>query len=263
MSVPKGIMLLAIDIGNTTISFVIIDGKKFSLIQKIESNLPGKKFKFELSKILKYIEERYLLVEDVIICSVVPAILKIVKLQALQRFKKNPIVIGKDIIVPVKNKYNDPKQVGQDRLVCAYAARELYGAPAIVIDLGTAITFDIVSRKGEYDGGMIIPGIELSAESLFNGTALLPKVDIFKCPRSLIGKDTNESILSGIFFGYGAMCSGLIDQISKKIKAKPKIIITGGFADLMKRYISNKITKIDSELVFKGMKLLYEDMSWQ
>ncbi|MBU4333706.1 MAG: type III pantothenate kinase, partial [Candidatus Omnitrophica bacterium] len=119
-----------------------------------------------------------------------------------------------------------------------------------------AITFDIVSKKGEYEGGMIIPGIRLSAESLFKNTALLPHVDVIEEPEELIGKDTKQSILSGIFFGYGEMCSGLIKNISKNIKGRPKVIITGGFADLMKKYLSKKVTKVDPDLVFKGLGLL-------
>lgn len=249
-------MLLVIDIGNTTTSFGIIDEGKVYSIQSIDTDLAKKHFKSKVTKVLKDIEERYLLIDDVIICSVVPEVLSPIKKLIVDVFKRSAKIVGKDVIVPMRNRYKDPKQVGQDRLVGAYAAKELYGKPAIVIDLGTAITFDIVSKKGEYEGGMIVPGIRLSAEALFKNTALLPNLEVIEEPEELIGKDTAQSILSGIFFGYGEMCSGLIRRISKNIKGKPKVIITGGFADLMKKYLSKKVTKIDPDLVFKGMGLL-------
>lgn len=153
------------------------------------------------------------------------------------------------------NKYKNPRQVGQDRLVGAYAAMTLYGKPTIIIDLGTAITFDAVSGKGEYLGGAIVPGIRLSAESLFLKTALLPQIDI-KAPNSVIGRTTQESILSGLFYGYGSLCRGFIDLIAKQIKGKPKVVMTGGHTQLMKKFINRDIRVVDEELVFKGLDLL-------
>ena len=168
--------------------------------------------------------------------------------------------MGKDVIVPLINRYRNPRQVGQDRLVGAYAALKFYGAPVIVIDFGTAITFDVVSKRREYLGGIIVPGIRLSAESLFHKTALIPRIDIVK-PGPLIGKDTQESVLSGIFYGYGAMSRGLIELIAKKFKGdKPKVIVTGGYTAQMKKYIASQITKIDRYLVFKGLFLLWEEL---
>ena len=138
--------------------------------------------------------------------------------------------------MPMENNYN-PKQIGQDRLVGAYAAKVLYGFPAIIIDFGTATTFDVVNGKGEYDGGLIVPGIRLSTETLFQKTALLPRIENIQAPKNLVGKNTQDSILSGLFYGYGTMSSGLIDLIEKKIKGKAKVIITGGYTSLMKKYI--------------------------
>jgi type III pantothenate kinase len=185
-------------------------------------------------------------------------------------------VVGRDIVVPVKNRYKDPKQVGQDRLVGAYGAMKIYGCPLIVVDLGTAITFDVISAKGEYLGGAIVPGIRLSAESLFLKTALLPKIEI-QAPRHIIGKTTQESMLSGLFYGYGSLCKGMIDLLSSRIRviarrAKPdegphaghsqqlaisvKVVMTGGHTHLMKKFVSPKIRIIDEDLVFKGVYFL-------
>jgi len=168
-----------------------------------------------------------------------------------------PKVVGQTIKVPVKNRYRNPRQVGQDRLVCAYAAGEIYGRPAIVVDSGTAITFDILSKKNEYLGGIIAPGIRLSAETLFSKTALLPKIKIH-APSSIIGRDTESSILSGLFYGYGMMILGLIERISKKITGRPRVIATGGYTDILRKFVANRIDKVDKTLVFKGLGILWQ-----
>ena len=256
-------MHLAIDIGNTTISLAILKVSadknalpKIILVRQIETSLSSKIFQQKLKKVLTGFLHRYNL-NGSIICSVVPATLKIVKNILQKDFKMKPVVIGEDIIAPIKNRYRNPKQVGQDRLVCSFAARELYGWPLIVIDFGTAITFDVVSKKGEYSGGIIVPGIRLTAEALFNKTALLPKVKI-KIPRELIGRDTKASILSGIFYGYGALCDGLIKLISAKMKGHPKVVLTGGYSFLMKKFLAHKVHFLDRDLVFKGMHLIHQ-----
>ena len=192
-----------------------------------------------------------------VICSVVPSALIIVSSAIQKHFSFNPLVIGEDIKVPIKNNYRNPKQVGQDRLVGAYAVKCLYGFPAIVIDFGTATTFDVVSRQGNYEGGIIVPGLRLSAESLFSKTAMLPRLEKFKAPANLIGKDTEGSILSGLFYGYGAMSRGLIDLLFKQIKGRPQIVVTGGYTALMKKFIHRKIHHVDNDLVFKGIALLH------
>lgn len=242
-------MLLAIDIGNTTIGFAIIN-KAGGIVSVtiIDTDAKANKIKAVVAKIL-----RAHLVSRAIICSVVPKVSRALELL----LKRNlPVdIIGRDIRVPIKNCYKNPKQVGQDRLVGAYGAMKIYGRPLIVVDLGTAITFDVISAKGEYLGGAIVPGIRLSAESLFLKTALLPHIEI-QAPRHIIGKTTQESILSGLFYGYGSMCRGFIDLISQQMRAKPKVVMTGGHTRLMKKFVSPKIRIIDEYLVFKGIYFL-------
>lgn len=252
-------MILAIDIGNTTVSLGVLKGKRIIQVYSIEGGTSQAHLRLELKKVLGRIKRKFPNIQHVLLCSVVPNVLNTVTREVFRHMKIKPVVIGKDIKVPMKNNYRNPKEVGQDRLVCAYAAKCLYGQPAIVIDFGTAITFDVISRRGTYEGGMIVPGIRLSAESLFQKTALLPKISSIKGPHTLIGKDTQESILSGIFFGYGSMCCGLIDRISKKLRSKPKVIVTGGYTRLMKKFISKKITKVDKNLVLKGIGILALD----
>jgi len=254
-------MLLAIDIGNTTISIAILRENprkpaqpKIILIHQVETSLSPTVLRKKLKQKLSALTRRYK-VRDAIICSVVPPALKLLKNILRKDLNMKPLVIGEGILVPIRNRYRNPRQVGQDRLVCSFAARELYGAPLIVIDFGTAITFDVVSDKGEYLGGIIVPGIRLTAEALFNKTALLPKVKI-KTPRELIGRDTTSSILSGIFYGYGALCDGLIDLISRKAKGRSKVVLTGGYSPLMKKFMTHQVHCLDRDLVFKGMSFV-------
>ena len=249
-------MLLTVDIGNTTIALGILQRKKMIRQWKIETSLAMENLRKALQKITLSIKNRNWPLEAIVICSVVPAILPVVKSQLENGLSLKACVIGRDIKVPIKNRYRNPKQVGQDRLVCAYAAMMTYGAPAIVIDLGTAITFDIVSQRREYLGGIIVSGIRLSAESLSKKTALLPKVNI-QTPKAIIGRNTQESILSGLFYGYGALCSGLIESLAKKIHPRPTVIMTGCHAMIMKKFIASPIHALDNYLVFHGMQMLF------
>lgn len=249
-------MLLAIDIGNTSISIGVMKNLDVVGNYHIDQAYTKRSLEKDIKDQLKLIHKKYPQIKRIAVCSVVPQLNKRLARKIQKIFQIKPLFIGTDIEVPIKNNYDNPKQVGQDRLVGAFAAKSLYGVPVIIIDFGTAITFDFVSKKGDYEGGMIIPGIRLSAESLFRKTALLPRIEKIKAPKTLIGKNTEESILSGIFHGYGAMSRGLIDMISKSIKGRPKVIVTGGYTQLMRKFISKKIDKIDHQLVFKGMALL-------
>src|SRR3989338_7530618 len=250
--------LLVIDIGNTSVSVGVWRDKSVTQTFFIDSNLSAAAFGVSLEDLLKKIKRNYPAIRDVIICSVVPDVTVRTERIIKRSLEKKPILIGRDLIVPIKNNYKNPKQVGQDRLVCAYAAKILYGYPVIIIDFGTAITFDVVNARGDYDGGIIVPGIRLSAESLFNKTALLPRIETINAPRRLIGQDTTSSILSGLFFGYGAMSDRLIDLLCRQLNAKAKVIVTGGYTDMMQKFLRKKIHKIDKHLVFRGMDLLYQ-----
>ncbi len=245
--------ICAVDIGNTATTFVIVKDAKVVAKKSIATDSSKNEYQKNVRKRLNILLRKSL-VERVLICSVVPEATVLVE-RALSKFKKiQAFVIGRDIRVPIKNRYRNPRQVGQDRLVCAFAASKLYGPPCIVIDLGTAITFDVVSRKGEYQGGIIVPGLKLSTEALSQKTAMLPMVKITR-PKNLIGKDTAGSILSGLFYGYGALCDGLTDRLSQRIKGKPALIATGGYIQLLKKYIC-KSWQVEKDLAFKGIGLI-------
>lgn len=254
-------MILAVDIGNTTIGFALMNSRGSMMsVTKIDTmdcvragSEPAPTFKKTIQKIFKNNS-----ISQAIICSVVPEALAVVE-GVLKKMVKTKVV-GRDIKVPMINRYRNPKQVGQDRLVGAYAALQLYGKPLIVVDLGTAITFDVVSKKGEYLGGVIVPGLRLSAESLFLKTALLPQINIH-VPKNPVGRTTEESILSGLFYGYGHLCQGMVDLLGRYVGANRRfarthVVMTGGHTQLMKKFVSPKIRIIDENLVFKGLYFL-------
>ncbi|MCX5706084.1 MAG: type III pantothenate kinase [Candidatus Omnitrophica bacterium] len=240
-------MLLAIDIGNTNITFGLFQKRR--IIRSFNITTQGyslKKLKAKLGRIK---------IEDTIICSVVPKISRVLERDLRIWISKRPYNIGKDIIVPIRNLYRIPKQVGQDRLVNAYAGVKLYGSPLIVVDFGTAITFDIISKKKEYLGGMIIPGLNISLEALNQRTALLPKIKLGK-PKEFIGRDTRSSMLSGIVYGFGALTDDLVNRIRDKIGRKAQVIATGGNISLISKYCKS-INRVDSELTLKGLNMIY------
>ncbi|MDD5561375.1 MAG: type III pantothenate kinase [Candidatus Omnitrophica bacterium] len=241
-------MLLAIDIGNTNISCGIFKGPR--LVKKFDT--PTKEcFKSNLVRKVRNASD----ISASIICSVVPAQTKVISRNLAILTGKVPYIIGKDLTVPIKNLYHKPRQVGQDRLVNAYAASVLYAAPLIVIDSGTAITFDVISKNREYSGGLIFPGFEIAFRALNEKTALLPLVNL-SAPRMLIGKDTQNSILSGVVFGISDLCKGIIARLRQELGKNTPVIGTGGAIKLIEKY--SKINIItDKDLTLRGIELVY------
>lgn len=248
--------LLGVDVGNTTITFALLDGKRILRTFCLETERREAALKKQLVTLLQPLLARGV-ISRVMICSVVPPVLKIIKSVLNKMYLGQVLVVGEDLKVPIPNHYRNPRQVGQDRLVCAYAAKKYYAAPVVVIDFGTAITLDVVSKQGHYLGGLIVPGIRLSLESLFKKTALLPLIAAQR-PAGLIGRDTKNSILSGIFYGYGAMCDRLLDLLKKESLPGGKVVVTGGHVDIIKDFIEHPLI-IDKTLIFKGLQLLDEN----
>ncbi|MBI5145072.1 MAG: type III pantothenate kinase [Candidatus Omnitrophica bacterium] len=242
-------MLLAVDIGNTNINLGLFAAE--TLVKRYTIPTQARSYFPYLEKILAQHK-----IEAAVICSVVPQ-----ATQALAKGLKKVVAlriynIGKDIEVPLKNLYCRPKQVGQDRLVNAYAGVTLYGSPLIVVDFGTAVTFDIISRKKAYLGGMILPGLNISLDALYQRTALLPKIKLTR-PREFIGRDTQNSMLSGIVYGFSSLTDALVVKIKKKIGKEALVIGTGGNIRLMARY-AQRLDKIDPDLTLKGLHLIYK-----
>ncbi|MFH1128677.1 MAG: type III pantothenate kinase [Candidatus Omnitrophota bacterium] len=245
-------MLLAIDIGNTNISFGVFRGNR--IIKRF--NIPTREVIHSRRGRLNVPYGK--LINDAIICSVVPEATKIIERGLKPLIKIKPYILGKNVSVPIKNLYRKPSQVGQDRLVNAYAGLTLYGAPLVVVDFGTAITFDVISKNGAYLGGMILPGLRISLAALSQQTALLPLVKLCN-PKELIGRDTKYSILSGIIYGYAALTDGMIGKIKRKIGKNALVISTGGNANLVSKYCT-EITKIDGDLTLMGLNFIYRNL---
>jgi type III pantothenate kinase len=244
-------VLLAIDIGNTNIGFGIFRGLR--LIKRF--NIPARSY--SIQRLRKSLGKTK--VEDSIICSVVPKISHILKHDLKKLLHNKPYCLGEDVKVPIKNLYRKPKQVGQDRLVNAYAAATIYGFPAIVVDFGTAITFDVISKKKEYLGGLILPGLGISLDALAERAALLPRIKLGK-PEELIGRDTRSSMLSGLIHGFAALVDDLTARIKCKTGRRVKVIATGGNIDLIKGYCKG-IDRVDRDLPLKGLNLIYQKSS--
>jgi type III pantothenate kinase len=243
-------MLLTIDIGNTNISGGIFVGGKL----KYQFDIATKTYK--KAQLARKIRAHFE-ISNSIICSVVPKLTRVIQRDLKLLTGRTPQVIGKDLVVPIENRYHLPKQVGQDRLVNAYAASRLYPTPLIVIDSGTAITFDVISKGRAYLGGLIFPGMNISLEALKEKTALLPQVKL-QPPKMLIGRDTKNSILSGVVFGTAVLSKGLAGRIKQYLGKNTRIIGTGGNISLIKRYSGMKI-KINKDLTLIGIKLIYEN----
>ena len=244
-------MKLLIDIGNTNTAMVLSCKGKISKRYFIKTA----KRQIEPGSLKRLFARHLGAIDDIVIVSVVPGFLSILK-RSLKIIAPGVSlrIVGKDVIVPMKVKYKDPAQVGQDRLVTSFAALKKYKGPLIVIDFGTAVTFDVVSAKGDYEGGLIFPGLRLALKSLSMGAALLPKIELTPS-KGVIGRDTRSSMNNGVLYGYASMCDGLIDILKKKYGKNIRVIATGGDAALVARY-SRGIDTVHKDIIFKGLMLL-------
>ncbi len=195
-------------------------------------------------------------VKAVVISSVVPPVDSTLREVSERYFRVKPLFIEPGVKTGMPVLVDNPAEVGADRIVNGVAVFERYGGPSIVVDFGTATTFDVISERGEYLGGVIAPGIGISAEALFQRTARLPKVDIRR-PARVIGTNTVAHIQSGLFYGYIGLVDGILERMIEEIGSKPKIVSTGGLATLIasgSRYIGI----VDDMLTLDGMRIIYE-----
>ncbi|MFH1423070.1 MAG: type III pantothenate kinase [Planctomycetota bacterium] len=241
-------MIAVVDIGNTSCSFGFFRNDKLVKTFKVPCS--------QIKEISKYYKQPKGLIEEFLVLSVNPPVKR--KLCAWVRKNLNikPKVAGRDFYFNIPVLLRKPETVGTDRLANALAGYQIYGGPLIVADFGSAVTFDVISKKGEYLGGAIAPGIMMSAKSLYEKTALLPFVKPFGKPEP-IGKDTESAILSGLFFGFIGMTQKLIEEISIRLGEKPKVIATGGDADFM-AFAVPLIEKVVTDLTLRGALLAYQ-----
>ncbi|MDI6803656.1 MAG: type III pantothenate kinase [Bacteroidota bacterium] len=251
-------MLLSIDIGNTHTVVGVFNKEKLISHWRLSSTIT--RTEDECFLIVKLLCEQINLplinMGGVIISSVVPNLTDIFKRMAEKYFQVKPVIVSAALRLGIKIKYDDPTAVGADRLCNAVAAYKKYGGPAIVVDFGTATTFDVISPRGDYLGGVISPGIETAGGELHRRAARLPKIELH-FPENVIGKNTVESMQSGIMYGALDAMEGMIKRIENKLGKKAHILATGGYS----KFICQKSTfKIHCEpwLVLEGARLIYE-----
>ena len=252
-------MILTMDIGNTNIKTALFDGMKTVQYWRISTNRNMSSDEYGIL-LMNLFAHHHIAVSDIsgiMISSVVPQINFTILHMCRSYFGMDPLMIGPGIKTGINIKYENPRELGSDRIANAVAAYELYGGPCITIDFGTATNFGVISEKGEFLGGAICPGLKLAAEALTERTAKLPRFELTK-PESVIGKNTVTNMQSGIVFGYIGQINYLVERMKKELGAPDaKVIATGGLAVLVAGE-SNVIDVMDGLLTLKGLNLIYQ-----
>lgn len=251
-------MLLTIDVGNTNIVLGGFRGEELAAQFRITTQPERTDDEYGVLAVTLFREAGIAPseVEGIAICSVVPPLTPIIEAMARARFGHDPLMIEPGVKTGMPILYENPHEVGADRIVNGVAAFARYGGPAIVIDFGTATTFDTITAKGEYLGGVIAPGLKISAEALFSRAARLPRVDIKRPPR-VIGRNTIASMQSGIYFGYAGLVEGLVRRIVAELGEGTKVVATGGLASAFEEVLPF-VDAFDPHLTLHGLRLVYE-----
>lgn len=251
-------MLLALDIGNTNIVFGVFKGESLFKHWKIRSarEKTCDEYAVTLLQLFALSEVPVEEIEDVIISSVVPPLTPIFQDLSQSRFRVKPLVVGPGLKTGMPILYENPLEVGADRIVLSVAAHTKYGGPTIVVDFGTATTFDAISPEGEYLGGAIAPGIQIASDALSQKTAKLPRIEI-KDPKKSIGRTTVSSMQSGLFYGYIGLVTNIIGKFKEELGQSAKVVATGGFAFLFKEKIKH-IDVYERHLILEGLRILHE-----
>jgi len=250
-------MLFAIDIGNTKIALGVFEGEKLRTTLRIATGLHrlADEYAALLFNLLPHHGIAVKEIKEAIICSVVPPLVPVFEELCRHYLGVSPLMVEAGVKTGVRLRMDSPREVGADRVVNAAAAYQLYGGPGIVIDFGTATTFDVISKEGDYLGGAIAPGMEIAAEALFLRSAKLPRVELIP-PKQAIGKNTVTAMQSGVIFGYKGLVEGLVAQLSEEIDGKPRVIATGGYAELIAQQ-TPVIEIVNPHLTLIGLRLIY------
>jgi type III pantothenate kinase len=251
-------MLLVIDVGNTNIVYGLFSGEKLEHQFRVETGRgrTADEYAVTLRQLLQMREVDPKSVDAAIVASVVPALTETMVNLVKTAFGREAMVVGPGVRTGMSILYENPREVGADRIVNAVAAFEKTKGGVIVVDFGTATTFDCVTPKGEYLGGVIAPGILISAEALFSRAAKLPRVEIARPPK-VVGRNTLASMHSGIVYGYVGLVDGLVDRIKAEVLYPCAVIATGGLAPLIAP-LSRTIESVEEDLTLVGLRLLYE-----
>lgn len=252
-------MLLAMDIGNTNTVLGLFNGDQIVHDWRIrtEVNATVDEYGILIRSLFNAHGVPPDKVKDIIISCVVPPVLNVVERFCRKYFSLVPLIVGPGVKTGMPIFYDNPKEVGADRIVNAVAAYEAFQKATIVVDFGTATTFDYISDRGEYMGGVITPGIMISCEALFQKASKLPRVEIFAKPPSIIAKNTIASMNAGIVYGYAGLVEGIINRIRREVNADLRVVATGGLAPLIACECP-AIEEVDDYLTLKGLKIIFE-----
>jgi len=247
-------MLLAIDIGNTNVTFGVFDGEKLFTTWRMATDvdkMPDEYAIFMLS-MLHYQDIQTSDITGIAMCSTVPPLITIFEELFEKYFNITPLVVSPGIKTGVRIRMENPREVGPDRIANTAAAHYLYKGPVIVVDVGTATTFDVVSREGDFIGGVIATGIGTAAEALFQRAAALPRIELV-APKKAIGTSTVMAMQSGIVFGYVGLVEGIVTRIQQEMDEKAIVVATGGYA----RIIAGETSVISEDITLIGLRQIY------
>lgn len=251
-------MLLAIDVGNTNITMGVFENENLVATWRMATDTNRMPDEYAIL-IRNMLPMKNILVESisgVSICSVVPPLTQVFQELSSSYFKIDPLVVSAGTKTGVRIEYENPRDVGSDRVVDAAAAYDIYGGPIVIVDFGTATVFDAVSKDGTYIGGAIASGINLTAQALYERTAQLRKVELIP-PKNAIGKNTTASIQSGIFYGHVGMVEAMVERFKKEMGDGVKVVATGGMAQVIDQE-TDVFDEINMDLTLIGLRLIYE-----
>jgi len=250
-------MLLAIDIGNTNVAFGVFEGEKLRATWRMATdvNQMADEYAALLLNLLHHQGLETSDIKEVALCCVVPPLLATFEELFQRYFHISPLVVGPGIKTGVRIRMDNPREVGTDRIANAAAARHLYTGPVIIVDVGTATTFDTVSKEGDYLGGAIATGIGTAVEALFAKATALPRVELVH-PKHAIGTNTIAAMQSGIVFGYVGLVEGVVARIQQELGEKAKVVATGGYAELIAKETA-VIDEVNPDLTLVGLRLIY------
>jgi type III pantothenate kinase len=251
-------MLLVIDVGNTNTVLGLYRDKELVRSWRLTTDKArtADEWAMVIHELFGLSELHFPDIDNVIISCVVPPLLNTLEILCATYFKLQPLVVGPGIKTGMSIQYDNPREVGADRIVNAVAAYAKKPSCLIVVDFGTATTFDFISERGEYLGGAIAPGLSISAEALYERASKLPRVEIC-CPPQVIAKNTVNSMQSGLFYGYVGLVDGLVGRMKQESRESPYVLATGGLANLIAPY-SQTIDEVDDCLTLEGLRIIYE-----
>lgn len=251
-------MILVVDVGNTNVVLGLYQGRTLTHHWRLGTNRSATvdEYGVTISNLFGMAGIGAARIQGVILSCVVPPMMNILEELFVKYVGHQPKIVGAGIRTGLNIRYENPREVGADRIVNAVAGIEHYGAPLIVVDFGTATTFDYIDKTGAYLGGAIVPGVGISAEALYQRAAKLPRIE-FTRPKTVVGRNTVAAMQAGIVYGYAGQVDGIVRRIGKEFNVSPLVVATGGLADLIAPE-TETIDKVDPLLTLEGLRIVYE-----